>query len=70
MSREEELRRVEAGRREVERRLSEIRHAVGDDLGFAPRRALGWVVPLVAFSVGLVVARRMFPRSARRELSG
>jgi hypothetical protein len=68
MSREEELLRVERERRQVERRLAEIRRAVQEDIGFSPRRALGWVVPLVAFSVGLVVARRMFPRDERPAL--
>ena len=59
--------RVEASRRRVEERLSEIRGALHEDFGLIPRSAV-WVVPTLGFAVGFGVALRAFRRRRRRAL--
>ena len=59
-------RRLAESRRKLEQRLAETREAIDREIGVVPR-TLGWVVPLLAFSVGLVVARKV-SRRRHREL--
>lgn len=56
--------RVEASRRQVEKRLAEVRRAMNREVGLVPRTA-AWVLPLAAFAVGLALASRA--RRRRRD---
>lgn len=48
--------RLTARRREAESRLADLRRAIDRELGaWAPKKAL-WVLPLVAFAGGVVLA--------------
>jgi hypothetical protein len=53
------MNRIEESRRRVEARLADVRDSIERELGFAPR-ALGALLSLAAFSVGLVAARKLF----------
>ncbi len=45
-----------SSRRQVERRLSDLRRSINRELGaWAPRNKV-WVIPLVAFACGMAVA--------------
>ena len=48
---------VEESRREFERRLRDVREAVGREVGFVPSK-LGWLLPAIALSAGLALAWR------------
>jgi hypothetical protein len=56
---------VEASRRRVEQRLADLRDAVHEDFGIAPR-GTAWVLPAVGFAVGFSLAARAWRRRQRR----
>ncbi len=64
--------RIERSRRRFEQSLEDLRAAVDQELGWAPRLSR-WAVPLVAAAVGLALGmamRRNLPRPrGRRRLS-
>lgn len=61
--------RVQSSRHEVEKRLADLRQAVGSEVGFVPR-VVGWLLPLAAFSVGLTLAGRAYRRRRRSRPAG
>lgn len=52
-------------RRAFERKLQELRGAVGSEVGRAPR-GRGWVLPVAAAAAGLALAWKVMGRSRRR----
>ena len=56
---------VAASRRRVEERLADLRGAVHETTGLAPRGA-AWVIPAVGFAVGFSFAVRAWRRRQRR----
>lgn len=62
--------RVDDKRREVEARLEDIRRALRSEVGFAPPRKAGWLIPLVGASMGLFLAYRFLDRRRERRALG
>lgn len=58
---------VEESRREFERRLHDVRTAVGREIGFVPAK-IGWLLPMAAVSLGAVLALKS-AKKFRREKS-
>ena len=52
---ERALDRLQSRRQEAEARLADVRRAFGREVGWTPRSKV-WVLPLVAFGVGLALA--------------
>jgi hypothetical protein len=52
-------------RRAFERKLEELRGAVGSEVGRTPR-GRGWVLPVAAAAAGLALAWKVVGRSRRR----
>jgi hypothetical protein len=56
---------VAASRRRVEERFADLRQAVHETTGIAPR-GTAWVIPAVGFAVGFSFAVRAWRRRQRR----
>ena len=56
---------VEESRREFERRLHEVRAAVGREVGFVPTK-LGWILPIAAVALGVGLALKSGKSSRKR----
>jgi len=56
---------VEESRRELERRLDDVRGAVGREIGFVPSK-LGWLLPVVALSAGVMLALKAKRKKRKR----